>query len=111
MKAKHIYEFQDPREVEMVGRCCRAWLDMDTLEPDGVAVAERVIRAGKHMIPHSPYMAIWWSSFLIDVQGSYQSGYLELQSAKKLPNASFLERFCIFIREQEHTQKSSAATS
>jgi hypothetical protein len=28
-----------------------------------------------------------------------------------MPNASFLERFCIFVREQEHTQKASAATS
>jgi hypothetical protein len=32
------------------------------------------------------------------VQGSYQTGYTELQNAKKLPNASILERFCIFIR-------------
>jgi hypothetical protein len=28
-----------------------------------------------------------------------------------MPNASFLERFCVFVREQEHTQKSSAASS
>jgi hypothetical protein len=34
-----------------------------------------------------------------------------LQNAKKMPNASFLERFCVFVREQEHTQKSSAASS
>ncbi len=33
------------------------------------------------------------------------------QNAKKMPNPSFLERFCLFIREQEHTQKASAASS
>ncbi|GFH11722.1 uncharacterized protein HaLaN_07268 [Haematococcus lacustris] len=52
-----------------------------------------------------------YSSFLIDVQGSYQTGYAELMVAKKGSNPSLLERFCIFIRDQEHTQKSSAATS
>jgi hypothetical protein len=45
------------------------------------------------------------------LQGSYQSGYSELQTAKRLPNASFLERFAIFIRDQEHTQKSTAAAA
>ncbi len=59
---------------------------------------------------HQPFMTICWSSFLIDVRGSYQSGYMALQAAKKMPNPSFLERFCIFVREQEHTQKASAAS-
>ena len=45
------------------------------------------------------------------LQSSYQSGYQALQAAKKAPNPSLMERFCIFIREQEHTQKTSAASS
>ena len=49
-------------------------------------------------------MAIMHSSFLIDVQGSYQSGYTQLQAAKKL-KLSFLESFAVFSREQEHSQK------
>ena len=111
MKPKRIYKFSDPRQVEIASRCCRKWLDEDTLQEEGVLLAERMIRAGMHLMPSRPYMLIWWSSFLIDVQGSYQSGYAELQAAKKAPNPSLLERFCIFIREQEHTQKSSAASS
>ncbi|GFH23804.1 tiny macrocysts protein B, partial [Haematococcus lacustris] len=86
-------------------------VDLDTLEPDAVVLAERIISAGKLLMPHQPYMIIWYSSFLIDVQGSYQSGYTELQNSKKASGASVLDRFCIFVREQEHTQKASAATS
>ena len=39
MKARKIYKFEDPREVEIAGRCCRVWLDEDTLDDE--AVAER----------------------------------------------------------------------
>ncbi|GFH09210.1 uncharacterized protein HaLaN_04312, partial [Haematococcus lacustris] len=53
-------------------------------------------------------MVILYSSFLIDVQSSYQSGYTQLQGAKRL-DPSFLERFAIFSREQQHTQQSSGA--
>jgi hypothetical protein len=79
MKARRIYKFTDPREVEIASRCCRVWVDEDTLDADAVLLAERIIKAGVSLLPHHPYMAIWWSSFLIDVQGSYQSGYGELQ--------------------------------
>ncbi|KAJ9529670.1 hypothetical protein QJQ45_014402 [Haematococcus lacustris] len=111
VKLRKIHPFTDPRQVEIASRCCRQWLDEDTLEPDAVVLAERIISAGKLLMPHQPYMIIWYSSFLIDVQGSYQSGYTELQNAKKASGASVLDRFCIFVREQEHTQKASAATS
>jgi hypothetical protein len=111
VKPKRIHKFRDPREVEIASRCCRKWIDDEALCPDGVRLAERIIKAGKQVMPSSPYMVLWYSSFLIDVQGSYQSGYAELQTAKKVPGPSFLEKFCIFIREQEHTQKASAATS
>ena len=50
---------------------------------------------------------IVYSSFLIDVEQSYQSGYKVLQTAKKM-NPSLLERFAIFSREQQHTQKSAS---
>lgn len=111
MKARKIHPFTDSREVEIASRCCRVWLDEDTLDEDAVSLAERIVRAGAALLPHEVYMSILWSSFLIDVQGSYQQGYAELQNAKKLPNHSMLERFCIFIRDQEHTQKSSAVTT
>lgn len=53
-------------------------------------------------------MIILNSSFLINVLGSYQSGYSELQTAKKC-EPSFLESFAIFSREQEHAQRQSGA--
>ena len=49
-----------------------------------------------------------YSSFLIDVEQSYQSGYKQLQAAKKM-NPSLLERFAIFSREQQHTQQSATS--
>jgi hypothetical protein len=66
--------------VEIASRCCRVWVDEDTLDTPAVLLAERIIRGGVTLLPHDPYMAIWWSSFLIDVQGSYQSGYTALQA-------------------------------
>jgi hypothetical protein len=55
------------------------WLDEETLDDDAVVLAERIIKAGTSQLPHDAYMAIWWACFLIDVKGSYQSGYAELQ--------------------------------
>ncbi len=68
-KSKNIFKFEDCREVEMTSRVCRQWVDEETLDDSGVALAERIVRAGVQQLPRSPYMAIWWSSFLIDVQG------------------------------------------
>lgn len=39
------------------------------------------------------------------------NAFLPPQNAKKAANPSFLERFAIFIREQEHMQKSTAMTA
>ncbi|PNH03659.1 Tiny macrocysts protein B [Tetrabaena socialis] len=108
MKPKFIYRFEDAREVEIAARCCRCWIDEDMPDPEAVAMSEQVIKAGMILLPQDPYMVILYSSFLIDVQGSYQSGYTQLQTAKK-QSPGLLERFAIFSREQEHTQKASGA--
>jgi hypothetical protein len=83
MKTKFIYKFTDSREVEIVSRCCRKWTDEDTLDPEAVKLGDIVIRAGIQQLPNDPYMIILYSSYLIDVLGSYQSGYGQLQIAKK----------------------------
>ncbi|PNH09214.1 Tiny macrocysts protein B, partial [Tetrabaena socialis] len=108
MKSKFIYRFEDAREVEIAARCCRRWIDEDTPEPEAVAMSEQVIKAGMIQLPQDPYMIILYSSFLIDVQGSHQSGFTQLQTAKKQSPGLF-EQFAIFSREQEHTQRSSGA--
>ncbi|KXZ43615.1 hypothetical protein GPECTOR_85g345 [Gonium pectorale] len=107
---KTLYRFTDAREVEISARCCRRWVDEDTLEPEAVELSEAIIKAGMLQLPQDPQMIILYSSFLIDVQGSYQSGYTQLQTAKKQA-PGILERFAIFSREQAHTQKASGANN
>ena len=54
-----------PLQVEIVARCCRVWLDEDTLDPEAVRLAETIMRAGMTMMPNSPYMIVLYSSFLM----------------------------------------------
>jgi hypothetical protein len=44
-----------------------------------VRVAARIIKAGKQQILTSPYMHTLSSAFMVDVEGSYQTGQTELQ--------------------------------
>ncbi|KAG2488179.1 hypothetical protein HYH03_013320 [Edaphochlamys debaryana] len=108
--AKRIHRFKDAREVEIAARCCRQWAERadEQPEPQAVELSEVVIKAGITQLPHDPRMIILSSSFLIDVQGSYQSGYTQLQAAKKA-SPGLLEKFAIFSREQERAQKASGA--
>ncbi|KAG2425298.1 hypothetical protein HXX76_013879 [Chlamydomonas incerta] len=110
VNSKSLFRFTDAREVEIVARCCRQWVDEveGVLEPGAVNLCEALIKAGMVQLPQDPQMIILYSSFLIDVQGSYQSGYSQLQTAKK-QSPGILERFAMFSREQEHTQKVSGA--
>ena len=62
---------------------CRRWIDEDTPDPEAIKLADVILRAGMQQLPNNPYMILLYSSFLIDVQGSYQSGYGQLQAAKK----------------------------
>ncbi|KAG2430820.1 hypothetical protein HXX76_009796 [Chlamydomonas incerta] len=105
---KYIHKFEDARDVEVVLRNTRQWLDEDTPDPDSVKLGEAIVKAGLAQLSNNPQMFILYSSYLIDVQGSYQSGYTQLQAAKK-QSPGILERFAIFSREQEHTQKASGA--
>ena len=61
----------------------RRWFDEDTPDPEAIKLADAILRAGMQQLPNNPYMILLYSSFLIDVQGSYQSGYGQLQAAKK----------------------------
>ena len=64
------------------------------------------VQAGLAMLPDSVYLHIVYSNFLIEVRGNNQSGWAQLEQARKLePNLSF--QFSIFTREQEHKQRSA----
>ncbi|KAJ9530064.1 hypothetical protein QJQ45_023344, partial [Haematococcus lacustris] len=107
-KPAPAFNLVDARQVEILSRCCRTWIDADTLDEEAVALAETIMKIGMAQLPSNPYVILLYASFLIDVQQSYQSGYSVLQQAKKA-DPSFLERFAIFSREQQHTQKSAGA--
>lgn len=96
--------------MEILARCCRVWVNKTELDPEGVILAEKVLRAGLVQLPKEPYITILYSSFLMEVQNSYQSGYAQLQAAKKM-DLNFLLKFAIFSREQQHAQRSAAGSA
>lgn len=61
--------------------------------------AEIIIKAGMQIFPNNAYVLILYSNLLIDVMESTQTGYSQLQAAKKC-NPNIMERFAIFVREQ-----------
>ncbi|KAG2445524.1 hypothetical protein HXX76_000139 [Chlamydomonas incerta] len=107
---KHILKLQDAREVEIILRNTRVWLDEDTPDPEAVKLGEALVKAGLQQLHNNPQMLILYASYLIDIQGSYQSGYTQLQEAKK-QSPGLLERFAIFSREQDHTHKASSGAA
>ena len=42
--------------MEIVARCCRQWVDEDTLDNKALALAEQVLKAGMALLPKEPYM-------------------------------------------------------
>ncbi|GFR41359.1 hypothetical protein Agub_g2042 [Astrephomene gubernaculifera] len=111
-KARRIYKFKDAREVEIVARVCRRWTDahFEVLDRGAAKEAEIVIKGGMQLFPNSATMILTYVNFLVDVLESTQTGYSQLQAAKKCtPN--LMERFAIFAREQEHMQRATGAKS
>ena len=53
------------------------------MDEPAVELAFTILKAGMFQLQCDAYMIILYSSFLIDVKGSYQSGLLELSAAKK----------------------------
>ena len=60
--------------------------------------------------PKSAWALILYSNFMIEVQGLYRQGASLLVAAGKLSPGP-VGRFAIFVREQEHVQRSSNAPS
>ncbi len=80
---------------------CRKWTDQHYEVLDRVAAkeAEIIIKGGMQLFPNDAYMIITYVNLLVDVLESTQTGYSQLQAAKKCtPN--LMERFAIFAREQ-----------
>ncbi len=66
---------------------------------DRPALPASSCQAGLAQWPQSPYLNLIYANFLIEVRGNIQSGWLQLEAARKQsPNLSF--QFSIFSREQ-----------
>ena len=61
-------------QVEILCRCSRVWVDMDTLEKEAVDLASHILNCGLAQMPKDAYMIIIYSSFLIDVENRYWVG-------------------------------------
>jgi hypothetical protein len=49
VKPYDIYEFTDSRQAEVLARCCRVWVDKETLDPHAIILAEAVLKVGGGM--------------------------------------------------------------
>ncbi|KAG2494508.1 hypothetical protein HYH03_007276 [Edaphochlamys debaryana] len=94
----------DPRDVEVVARCCRVWHEDYKLDPEAVNTAHQIIKAGLAMFPGSAFMVLLHANFMIDVLGVHQSGSRRIEDARKL-SPSLMCRFIMFVRQQQATQK------
>ncbi|GAB4816719.1 hypothetical protein N2152v2_003765 [Parachlorella kessleri] len=97
------HKFVDELEVEIVARCGRIRDKYGDLMPAWVDTAEAVYKAGLAQFPHSSYLHIAYSSFLIS-RGAAQAGAGLLEVARKL-DPSIGERFMIFVRDREQKQR------
>lgn len=108
LKSRTIFKFVSETDVEVVSRVMRVW-DEDLIpDPAALDLGELVIKGGLQQFPNSPFMRIVYANFLIVCREQMQSGWAQLELARKMhPNLSY--RFSLFTWEQEHKQK--AATS
>ena len=61
-------------------------------------------QAGLTHFSSSAFLTILYGNFMIECQDNYHSGMSQLRAAKKM-NPSAIERFIIYVREQEHMLK------
>jgi hypothetical protein len=107
-KSRSIFKFASETDVEVASRVMRVWDEDNIPDPAALDLGELVIKGGLQQFPISPFMRIVYANFLIVCREQMQSGWAQLELARKMhPNLSY--RFSIFTWEQEHKQK--AATS
>ncbi|KXZ50396.1 hypothetical protein GPECTOR_16g569 [Gonium pectorale] len=101
---------ESPRDVEIVARCCRVWVDRRTLSPDAVDVAHCVVQAGRSLFPRSAFVALFHANFMIEVLGVAHSGGRRVSDAAKL-EPGLMCRFVMFVRQQQATQRAASHSS
>ncbi|KXZ46983.1 hypothetical protein GPECTOR_39g477 [Gonium pectorale] len=100
-----ILRFVDEYEVEVAARVCRTPGEaVGTQDEASVKLAERILKSGILQFPQDPYAHVLYSNLRIEVQNLYRAGQSELMAAKKL-NPGYVQKFAIFVREQQHAQR------
>ncbi|KAG2495534.1 hypothetical protein HYH03_006477 [Edaphochlamys debaryana] len=95
-----------PRDVEILARCCRVWVDRRNLDKDAVGRAQTLIKAGLALFPGHAFVSLVQANFMIDVLGVGQSGRRQIEAARKL-NPGLMARFVIFVRAQQAQQRAA----
>ncbi|KXZ43098.1 hypothetical protein GPECTOR_102g51 [Gonium pectorale] len=103
------YAFTDARQVEIAARLAMLRPNEEGgIDQEAAALYDAIVREGLSQLPQDPAMILLHASFLIDVQGSYQSGYAALQVVKRQP-VGFLERFAVFCLERERSFRTASS--
>lgn len=74
-----VYVFPEPREAEIASRCCRSWVDEETLTASEVALGERILKAGLALFPADAMLAVHYANYLLDVMNTYNAGVAQMQ--------------------------------
>ncbi|GAB4819671.1 hypothetical protein N2152v2_006717 [Parachlorella kessleri] len=102
---REVYRFWDEYEVEMVARVCRKTVTTDQLDvipdPYYTSLADNVMQAGLVQFPDSAFLNIVYASLLARVLNDPTGGVPQLQKAKKCSDLSWVQRFQVYVREQE----------
>ncbi|KAJ9509395.1 hypothetical protein QJQ45_001848 [Haematococcus lacustris] len=97
-KPWEVYEVTDSRQVEILARCCRVWVDRDTLDPEAVLLAETVLKCGIAQRPKDPFMIVLISSFLIDVQQHTQRSGMSGQADDLVSYVEYTRNHALALR-------------
>ncbi|GAB4819764.1 hypothetical protein N2152v2_006810 [Parachlorella kessleri] len=102
---RETYRFWDEYEVEMVARVCRKTVKTDQLDivpdPYYASLADKVVQAGLLQFPDSAFLNIVYASLQAVLLNDPSGGVNQLQKAKNCTDIGWVQRFQVYVREQE----------
>ncbi|GAB4819670.1 hypothetical protein N2152v2_006716 [Parachlorella kessleri] len=105
MSHRETYRFWDEYEVEMVARVCRTTVKTDQLDivpdPYYTSLADKVVQAGLLQFPNSAFLNLVYASLQAVLLNDPSGGLPQLQKAKKCGDLTWVQRFQVYVREQE----------
>ncbi|GAB4819663.1 hypothetical protein N2152v2_006709 [Parachlorella kessleri] len=102
---REVYRFWDEYEVEMVTRVCRKTVKTEQLDvipdPYYTSLADKVVQAGLLQFPNSALLNIVYASLQAALLNDPSGGSAQLQKARKCADITWVQRFQVYVREQE----------